>query len=102
MSKSRVGIKNAPAYVQDKEKCAQKLSKIIGMDKSKILKRLNTKGAYQVEFGTYGSNLSSTVKEKIDNLGIMIPHVAFVAFNFFAKFFNCISNSVCNSLLIVR
>ncbi len=70
VSKSRVGIKNAPAYVQDKEKCAQKLSKIIGMDKSKILKRLNTKGAYQVEFGTYGSNLSSTVKEKIDNLGM--------------------------------
>lgn len=69
LSKSRVGIKNKPAYVQDKDKkeLSKKLAKIIGLDANKILNKLNQK-SYQVEFGTYGNNLSSMVKEQIESL----------------------------------
>jgi penicillin-binding protein 2B len=69
ISTSRVGINNTPAYVTDKEKCAEKLANIIGLDKSKILKRLNSTG-YQVEFGSYGNNLSAMVKAQIEALNI--------------------------------
>lgn len=63
-------VKNVPAYVQDKDKksCAKKLSKIIGMSYKKVLNKLNSH-SYQVEFGTYGNNLSSITKDKIDALG---------------------------------
>jgi len=69
LSKSRVGINNTPAYVQDKDKknLSKKLAKIIGMDANKILEKLNSK-SYQVEFGTYGNNLSSIVKDQIEAL----------------------------------
>lgn len=70
VSESRVDSNDEPAYVVDKEECAKKLSTIIGWDYSKILDRLNTEGAYQVEFGTYGNNLSSAVKEEIEALEI--------------------------------
>lgn len=58
-----------PAYVVDKEKTAEKLAPILGVDKAKILKRLQT-NSYQVEFGNYGNNLSSLVKDQIDALGL--------------------------------
>ncbi len=75
LDQSKTTTKNVPAYVQDKEECAEKLSKIIGMDKAKILERLNSKTengnyVYQVEFGSYGSNLSSIVKAQIEELDI--------------------------------
>lgn len=62
-------------YVQDKEETAKQLSKIIGMKKEDILKRLNTKTKeggtpYQVEFGQYGNNLSSLDKDKIVDLDL--------------------------------
>lgn len=69
LSKTRVGINNTPAYVQDKDKkeLSNKLSKIIGLDANKILEKLK-QNSYQVEFGTYGNNLSSIVKDKIESL----------------------------------
>lgn len=69
ISETRTGIGGEPAYVVDKEDCAEKLSKIIGLDESKILKKLNST-AYQVEFGSYGNNLSSLVKDQIEALEI--------------------------------
>lgn len=55
-----------PMYVENKEKTARVLAKYINMPYSKILKRLNTKNqAFQVEFGTAGSNLSVATMQKI-------------------------------------
>lgn len=69
LNTSRKDSKGNPAYVVDKEKTAKELSKIIDMDEKKILERLNSK-SYQVEFGKYGNNLSSIVKDQIDALGL--------------------------------
>lgn len=69
IDESRKGIGNKPAYVVDKETCAKELSKIIGLEADKILTKLNS-DAYQVEFGSYGNNLSSIVKDQIEALDI--------------------------------
>jgi len=69
ISTTRVDQNKKPAYVVDKEATAKALAPIIGMDEDKILKRLNGKG-YQVEFGSYGNNLSSLTKDKIDALNL--------------------------------
>ena len=58
-----------PAYVVDKADTAKKLAPILGMSEKKILERLNT-DSYQVEFGSYGNNLSSLVKDKIEALDL--------------------------------
>ena len=67
LSNTRVKANGEPAYVVDKDKTAKLLAPIIGMDESKVLERLNKTG-YQVEFGSYGNNLSSLVKDEIDAL----------------------------------
>lgn len=54
-----------PAYVIDKEQTAKILAKYIDLDEKKILKRLKTKNAYQVEFGSKGNNLSIADHDKI-------------------------------------
>jgi len=64
-----------PAYVKDKEKTAKALAPIIGMSESDILEILNKK-SYQVEFGRYGNNLSSIVKNQINSLNL--PGIEFV------------------------
>lgn len=69
LSHTRKDAKNKPQYVVDKEKTAKALAPIIGMDEKQILKRLNT-DAYQVEFGKYGNNLSSIVKDEIEALNL--------------------------------
>ena len=69
ISATRKTADGQPAYVVDKEKTAKELSKIIGMNEKDILEKLNGKG-YQVEFGKYGNNLSSLVKDKIDALDL--------------------------------
>lgn len=67
LSSTRVKANGEPAYVVDKEKTAKLLAPIIGMSEDKILERLKKTG-YQVEFGSYGNNLSSLVKDEIDAL----------------------------------
>ena len=67
LSSTRVKANGEPAYVVDKEKTAKKLAPIIGMDEDKVYERLNKSG-YQVEFGSYGNNLSSLTKDEIDAL----------------------------------
>ncbi|WP_050636457.1 penicillin-binding protein [Candidatus Stoquefichus sp. SB1] len=65
----RLTADKKPAYVENKEETAKKLAPIIGMDEDKLLERLS-KDTYQVEFGSYGNNLSSLVKDKIDALNL--------------------------------
>lgn len=65
----RYDAKKKPQYVVDKEATAKALAPIIGMKEEKVLERLNGKG-YQVEFGSYGNNLSSLVKDKIEALDL--------------------------------
>lgn len=55
-----------PKHVKDPEKTAKVLAKYIDMDRSEIEERLKTKGAFQVEFGKQGRNLSNGVKKKIE------------------------------------
>ena len=69
LSETRLTVDKEPAYVVDKEETAKKLAPILGVDKAKVLEQLNKK-TYQVEFGSYGNNLSSLIKDKIDALGL--------------------------------
>ena len=56
-------------YVKDKDDAAEKISKVLEVDKDEILKYLN-KNAAQVEFGKIGKNLTKEKKDQIDNLKI--------------------------------
>ncbi|MFR7592524.1 MAG: penicillin-binding protein [Longibaculum sp.] len=67
LNTKRYTADNKPAYVVDKEDTAKKLAPILSMSEEDILKKLN-QDVYQVEFGSYGNNLSSLVKDKIDAL----------------------------------
>ncbi|KAA6452965.1 penicillin-binding protein [Bacillus swezeyi] len=67
--------KMKPNYVQDKQKTAEKLAPIIGMDEGDILDILNKEKAFQVEFGSAGRDLTFTQKEKIENL--KLPGIVF-------------------------
>lgn len=67
LSKTHLTLDKKADYVVDKEATAKALSPIIGMKEEDILKQLN-KDTYQVEFGSYGNNLSSLVKDQIDAL----------------------------------
>lgn len=69
LSTTHLTLDKEPDYVVDKEKTAKELSPIIGMDEEDILTQLN-KETYQVEFGSYGNNLSSLVKDQIDALNL--------------------------------
>lgn len=55
-----------PKHVTDPEKAAKVLAKYIDMDRSKIEKQLKKKGAFQVEFGKKGRDLSNGTKKKIE------------------------------------
>lgn len=67
LSKTHLTLDKKPDYVVDPEATAKALAPIIGMDEEDILKQLK-KDTYQVEFGSYGNNLSSLVKDQIDAL----------------------------------
>lgn len=57
-----------PRHVVDKKKTAKALSKIIDMPYQSILKTLNTKKAFQVEFGKAGKDLTFNQKKSIEQL----------------------------------
>lgn len=57
-----------PQHVVDKEETAKKLATVIDMSEERILKILNQKGLYQVEFGTAGKGLTQLQKEAIEKL----------------------------------
>ena len=69
LDENRVGSDSKPKYVADKEEAARKLSEVLGADYEYILNRLNKK-QYQVQFGTFGRNITELKKKEIESLGI--------------------------------
>lgn len=69
LSSTHVTSDEKPAYVVDKEKTAKLLAPIIGMEEKALLEKFDST-SYQVEFGKYGNNLSSLVKDQIDALNL--------------------------------
>ena len=77
LSEKRTTNPDNPQHVVDKENTAKALSEVLDMDYDYVLSRLKVEGAYQVEFGTKGKNLSENQKVKIDSLGL--PGIGFIA-----------------------
>lgn len=68
LSSARPGYGEEAAHVEDIEKTAQIVAPLIGMDTAVMAAKMKENadaGKYQMEFGSYGSNISSMVKEKI-------------------------------------
>ncbi|EUJ28435.1 penicillin-binding protein [Listeria cornellensis] len=63
--KQTVDAKN-PHHVVEKEETAALLAKYLPMKEAGILKKLQKKDVFQVEFGKAGKNLSAEVKDKIE------------------------------------
>jgi penicillin-binding protein 2B len=55
-----------PKHVVDPEKTAKVLAQYINMDESEILQRLSKDGAFQVEFGVAGRDISHQIKSEIE------------------------------------
>ena len=73
LDSSRVGVGDVPDYVEDLETTAEKLATVLDMEASDILQILSDAQAdslYQTELGVKGKNLSSSVKEEIEELGL--------------------------------
>ena len=77
LSESRTTDELNPRHVVDKEKTAKALEEVLGMSYDYALSRLNVKGAYQVEFGIYGKDLSENKKAEIEALGL--PGLDFIS-----------------------
>ena len=70
LDKSRLGIKNRPAYVDDLVKTSQVLAEVLGMDAVEVYQTLSTKqieGKYQTELGSKGRGLSKETKDLIES-----------------------------------
>ena len=65
-----------PQHVVDKEKTAEALSPILGMEKEEVLKYLSKEDVYQTEFGSKGRNLSELTKTQIEELHL--PGIDFI------------------------
>lgn len=70
LSESRTTDPDNPQHVVDKEATAKALSEVLNMDYEYALARLNVEGAYQVEFGTAGRDLSENKKAEIEALDL--------------------------------
>ncbi len=66
LSESRTVNPNDPQHVVDKDATAKMLNEMIGIPYETALKILQTDGRYQVEFGSYGSGISESLKNKIE------------------------------------
>jgi len=66
----RTTKKNKPQHVVDKEKTAESLSPILGMEKDEVLKYLNKENVYQTEFGSKGKGLNELTRKKIEDLNL--------------------------------
>ncbi|MDK7161106.1 penicillin-binding transpeptidase domain-containing protein [Lactobacillus jensenii] len=74
---SSINYKNKPEYVVDKDKTAEKLATVLPLSKEQILKYLNPKTkAFQVQFGSGGSNLTIEQKKKIEQM--KLPGIKFI------------------------
>ena len=70
LDSKRTTNKKNPQHVVDKEKTAEKLAPILGMEKEQILKYLSKENKYQTEFGVKGKNLNEITKNKIEDLNL--------------------------------
>lgn len=78
LDKSSINYKNKPEYVVNKTETAEKLSKVLPLSADKIYQYLNPKQkAFQVQFGTAGSGLTSKQKKKIE--AMKLPGIKFLA-----------------------
>ena len=69
VSSSRPSYKNKPAYVVDKEATAEALAEALNAPYTYVLERL-VLASYQTEFGFYGSSLSLSQKNAIEELNL--------------------------------
>lgn len=83
LSASRTTDEENPKHVVDKEMTAEKLEEVFlannieSMSKEHILDLLNMEGAYQVELGPGGRNITELLKSQIDALNL--PGINFMA-----------------------
>ena len=70
LDSKRTTNKKKPQHVIEKEKTAEALAPILGMEKDEILKYLNKENVYQTEFGVKGKNLTELVKKQIEDLNL--------------------------------
>lgn len=78
LDKSSINYKNKPEYVVNKSETAEKLATVLPMSADKIYRYLNPKQkAFQVQFGTAGSGLTSKQKKKIE--AMKLPGIKFLA-----------------------
>lgn len=68
LSETRKDVGDVPAYVTDPAAYAASLAPIIEMPEDQMLSILQTEGAYLVEFGSYGNDLTPAQKNKIEAL----------------------------------
>ena len=59
-----------PQHVVDKEKTAEALAPILGIEKDVVLNYLNKENVYQTEFGSSGKGLSELEKKQIEDLNL--------------------------------
>ena len=76
LDSSRTSDISEPQHVVDKEKTAKELSEALNAPYDYILERLQKEGAYQVEFGSYGSKLTELEKIALEELEL--PGIDFV------------------------
>ena len=77
LDKTSIDYQDKPMYVVNKRKTAKQLAKVLPISEEKIYKYLNPKHqAYQVEFGSGGSNLSLSQKKEIEKMHL--PGIKFV------------------------
>lgn len=77
LDKSSINYKNKPEYIVNKSETAEKLATVLPMSADKIYRYLNPKQkAFQVQFGTAGSGLTSKQKKKIE--AMKLPGIKFL------------------------
>lgn len=79
LSKTRIGLKGVPAFVQDIKKTARLIAPIVGVKEETLEKKLEEakkKNLYQTEFGASTKNLSKSQKEQI--VALDLPGIVFV------------------------
>lgn len=62
--------KSYPNHVKDPEKTAKLLAPILNAPQAEIEKKLKQEGRFQVEFGSYGRNLTQAKKNEIEKLNL--------------------------------
>ena len=76
LDSKRTTDEDKPQHVVDKEKTAEALAPILGMEKEEVLNYLSKEDVYQTEFGSKGRNLSELTKTQIE--GLHLPGIDFI------------------------